>query len=94
MARREAFLERTIQETGETPKYLISHKGVQFRCEYYKAWCRSRGIDPRFGAVGQHGSVAVVERFIGTLKDGGTRQIVVPPVERRCTSSTRAPVSS
>jgi len=73
----QAFLDRTIQETGETPKYLISDKGAQFWRDNYKAWCRSRGIDPRFGAVGQHGSIAVVERFIRTLKEGCTRQIVV-----------------
>ncbi len=30
------------------------------------------------GAVGKHGSIAVVERFIRTMKDEATRRIVVP----------------
>ncbi len=74
----QAFLNRTIHETGATPKYLISDKGVQFWCDDYKAWCQDQGIESRFGAVGQHGSIAVVERFIRTLKKSATRQIVVP----------------
>lgn len=74
----QAFLDRTIGQHGATPKYLISDKGVQFWCLGYKAWCRLRGIMPRFGAVGQHGSIAVVERFIRTLKDEGTQRILVP----------------
>ena len=40
---------------------------------------RIQGIEPRFGAVGQHGSIAVVERFIRTLKESGTRQITISP---------------
>ena len=74
----QAFLDRTILQQGATPRYLISDKGVQFWCSGYKHWCRLRDIMPRFGAVGQHGSIAVVERFIRTLKDEGTRRILVP----------------
>ena len=40
----------------------------QFWCDGFKAWCRRRDIRPRFGAVGKHGSVAVVERLILTMK--------------------------
>ncbi|MCZ6690612.1 MAG: integrase core domain-containing protein [Planctomycetota bacterium] len=36
------------------------------------------GIRPRFGAVGKHGSVAIVERFILSMKSECTRVIPVP----------------
>ncbi len=35
-------------------------------------------MTPRFGAVGRHGSIAVVERFIRTLKYEGLRRWLVP----------------
>ena len=62
---------------GITPKYIISDQGSQFR-EDYKDWCDARGVKPRFGAIGQHGSIAVVERFIRTIKQECVRRIVVP----------------
>ena len=67
-----AFLGTTIRTARVTPKYLISDKGSQFwPCAGYKAWCKRRGIKPRFGAIGKHGSIAVVERLIKTLKYEG-----------------------
>ena len=60
------------------PKYLICDKGPQFWCEGFKGWCRSKGIRPRFGAVGKHGSIAVIERLILTIKQRCTRLILVP----------------
>jgi hypothetical protein len=41
------------------------------------------GIRHRKGAVGQTGSIAVVERFIRTLKDNCTRVLPVVPLARR-----------
>ena len=38
----------------------------------------AKGVKPQFGAVGKHGSIAVVEHFIRTLKDECTRRVVVP----------------
>ena len=73
-----AFLGRVIHTTGTATRHLISDKGSQFWPNAgYKRWCQRRGIKPRFGAVGQHGSIAVVERLIRTLKEG-IRRIVVP----------------
>jgi transposase InsO family protein len=63
-----AFLGRTIQKTKVKPKHLICDKGVQFHCDGFRAWCRRKGIKPRFGAVGRHGSIALVERLILTIK--------------------------
>jgi len=73
-----AFLGRTIRFTGTPPKYIICDKGVQFWCAGFKAWCRRREIKPRFGAVGKHGSIAVIERFIGTMNREGIRRLLIP----------------
>jgi putative transposase len=64
-----SFLGRAIHGAGTAPKYLISDKGSLFwPTAGYRCWCRRRGIRPRFGAVGQRGSIAVIERFFKTLK--------------------------
>jgi transposase InsO family protein len=72
------FLECAIHTASATPKYIISDKGQQFWCSVFKDWCDHHGITPRFGAVGQHGSIALVERFILTLKNECTRIILLP----------------
>jgi transposase InsO family protein len=74
----QRFLDRAIRTTRTAPKYVISDKGRQFWCESYKRWCRRRGIRPRFGAVGKYGSIAIVERFMRSLKSECTRRILVP----------------
>jgi len=73
-----AFLAKTIRQAGTAPKYIICDKGTQFWCKRFKRWCKRRKIRPRFGAVGQYGSIAVIERFIRALKDEGLRRILVP----------------
>jgi hypothetical protein len=50
------------------PKYIVCDRGGQFDCDGFRAWCRRKGVKPRYGAVGKHGSICVVERFILTLK--------------------------
>ncbi len=72
-----SFLGRTISK-AKTPKYIITDKGKQFFCRAFKRWCRRRKIRPRYGAVGKHGSIAIVERFIRSMKSEGTRRIYVP----------------
>jgi len=62
------FLGRAMHTAGAKPKYLISDKGSQFWCPGFKDWCHRKGFRPRFGALGQHGSIAVIERFILTMK--------------------------
>jgi transposase InsO family protein len=74
----QSFLESAIFNAGAAPKYIICDKGQQFWCDAFKAWCDRLGITPRFGAVGQHGSIALVERFILSLKNQCTRVILVP----------------
>jgi transposase InsO family protein len=71
------WLDVIFQSIGHKPKYIITDQGPQFG-EEYQDWCDARGITPRFGAIGQHGSIAVVERFILSLKNECTRRIIVP----------------
>ncbi|MGB2819730.1 MAG: integrase core domain-containing protein [Phycisphaerae bacterium] len=47
-------------------------------CSGFKAWCKGKGIRPRFDALGKYGSIAVIERFLRTLKEECTRRVTVP----------------
>ena len=38
----------------------------------------TKGIQPRYGAVGKHGSIAIVERLIRSMKSECTRRVIVP----------------
>jgi transposase InsO family protein len=69
---------RFLGSVDSTPNYLVCDKDKVFWCHQFKDWCRRKGIRLRFGAVGKHGSIAVVERVIKTVKDEHTRRIVVP----------------
>ena len=60
----------------------VSRRGPQFNCHGFRRWCRRHGIRPRFGAVGQHGSIAVVERLILTLKTSCPRLLTLVPLRR------------
>ncbi|MEX0718725.1 MAG: integrase core domain-containing protein [Planctomycetaceae bacterium] len=53
-------------------------RGSQFDCHGFREWATRRGVRPQYGAIGHHGSIAVVERLIGTLKREGLRRILVP----------------
>ena len=73
------FLGRVIRDAGTAPKYLISDKGSPFwPTAGYRRWCRRRDIRPRFGAVGQRGSIAVIERLIQTVKFELTQSLRIP----------------
>jgi putative transposase len=65
-----ACLGRAISAAGTAPRHLISDKGSQFWQSGYKRWCSQNNIQPRFGAIGRHGSIAVLERALRTIKDG------------------------
>jgi putative transposase len=77
------FLGRLIAAVGATPKYLVTDSGVQFTADGFESWCQRHGIRHRRGAVGQTGSIALVERFIRTLKNGCTRALSVVPFSQR-----------
>ncbi len=77
------FLGNTIARIGATPRYIICDKDRIFWCDGFKRWCQHKSIGVRYGAAGKHGSIAVVERFIKSLKNEHTRRILVP--QRRAT---------
>lgn len=61
------------------PKYIVCARDSIFDCGAFRHWVKRRGIKPpRYGAVGQHGSIAVVERLILTVKTELVSQIMVP----------------
>ena len=64
-----AFLGRAQARSRARPRHLICDKGPQFWCEGFKLWCQRAGVRPRFGAIGKHGSIAVIERAIRTMKE-------------------------
>ena len=59
-----------IRRSGPKPKYIIADQGKEFICAAFKGWCRRRGIRLRHGVVGEHGSIAIIERFIRSMKFG------------------------
>jgi len=67
--------------SGRKPQYNVSDKGPQFWCPRFKGWCKSRNVRPRFGAVGQHGSIAVIERFIKSLKTECVAPLPLVPLD-------------
>jgi len=71
------YLARAIRNAGARPRYIITDHGVEFR-RRFRGWCSKRQIRHRVGAVGQHGSIAVVERFIRSMKTECTRRILLP----------------
>ena len=73
-----AALDRIIAVEQVCPKRLIVDQGPEFDCEHFKdVWCHAKGILPRFGAAGKHGSIAVVDRLHRTMNEV-LRLIVVP----------------
>jgi transposase InsO family protein len=82
-----ALLSHVSRKTGHVPNYTVTDKGSQFFNSRSKApagafgaWCKENSVRPRFGAVGRHGSIAVVERFMRTLKSEGTRKLPLIPL--------------
>jgi len=74
----QAFLDRAIRAAGAKPRHLITDKGRQFIPPSFGRWCHRRSIRRRFGAVRKHGSIAIVERLIRSMKNECTRRVAVP----------------
>ena len=72
------FVGRAIRSAGAAPRQLITDQGSQFTDETFGRWCARRQVRQRFGAVGEYGSIAVVERFIRSMKIECTRRLRVP----------------
>ena len=64
-------------------------QGPQFFSDEFKDWCERKGTTPRYGAVGQFGSIAVIERFFKSLKDEWLRRIMIPFTRERMRREVR-----
>ena len=51
------------------PRHFISDQGSQFTATVFREMLDVLSIGQRFGAIGQYGSIAVIERFWRTLKE-------------------------
>jgi putative transposase len=72
------FLGRTIAKAGNAPRHIICDRGGQFDCPAFRKWCRKKGMKPRYGRIGKHGSIAVVERVHLTIKCLLAHLLLVP----------------
>ena len=71
-----ALLRRAAE--GGAPKYLISDQGSTMQ-GLYRKFCEGAAIQYRYGAVGSHASIAIIERFWRTLKEEGLRRAGILP---------------
>jgi transposase InsO family protein len=62
-----ALFDRTAQRLGR-PKHFVCDQGPQFTAELFQDVLSALRIRHRFGAVGQKGSIALIERFWRTIK--------------------------
>jgi len=63
-------MAQTVRRAVATPKYIVCDRDSVFDCDAFRRWVKRKGIrPPRYGAIGRHGSIAVVERFLLTLKE-------------------------
>jgi putative transposase len=80
-----AFLGRVAGRAGSVPKYIVCDRDSIFDCDAFRRWAKRNGIKPpRYGAVGQHGSISVVERLIKSMKNECTRRILIPYSRYAC----------
>jgi transposase InsO family protein len=80
-----AALRRAVAAHG-APRALVSDRGRVFRSTTLRRTTRRLGMRHRFGAVGQPGSIALLERFWRTLKeliDADRPALFVTDLERR-----------
>jgi transposase InsO family protein len=69
-------LEEAFERHG-SPKHIITDQGDVFASAAFAERLSRRGVKQRFGAVGKHGSIAVTERAIRTLKQEWLRRVPV-----------------
>jgi transposase InsO family protein len=62
------FLRAATNRHG-LPKHFVSDKGSQFTSQHFCATLKRLAIKQRFGAIGEYGSISIIERFWRTLKD-------------------------
>ncbi len=62
------LLRTAVQRFG-SPQRFVSDNGRQFTAKRFRTTLLRLGIRQRFGAIGQVGSIALIERLWRTLKD-------------------------
>ena len=62
------LVQRAARRFGP-PRHFVSNKGKQFTAKRFRKTLRRLGTRQRFGAIGRHGSIAIIERLWRTLKD-------------------------
>jgi len=63
------MLGQAVAAAGKAPRYIVCNHGPQFYCDAFRQWCKRSGIEPpRYGDIGKHGNLAVIERLVLTLK--------------------------
>jgi putative transposase len=61
-------LDRAMRQHGR-PRHFVSDQGSQFTAAVFRETLDALAIRQRFGAIGQYGSIAIIERFWRTLKE-------------------------
>ena len=79
----EKCLDRTSRKSGVRPAHMITDQGRQFTADRFERWLDRWNIKRRFGAVGKYGSVAVIERFIKSMKNECTRLLSMVPLAQK-----------
>ena len=63
-----AVVEAALRTHGR-PRHFVSDQGAQFTARVFRENLDAHGIRQRFGAVGKHGSIGIIDRFFRTLKE-------------------------
>lgn len=63
-----ALVEHAAGRFGK-PRHFVTDRGAQFTGDVFVQKLRDLGIKQRFGAIGQAGSIAIIERFWRSLKE-------------------------
>jgi len=61
-------LDRAMRRHGR-PRHFVTDRGSQFTAAVFRETLDALSIKQRFGAIGQYGSIAIIERFWRTLKE-------------------------
>jgi hypothetical protein len=69
-------LEQALEING-VPKHIISYQESIFTSDAFAEFLKNYDIKLRLGAVGKHGSIAVTERVIKTLKYEWLKRIAI-----------------
>jgi len=69
-------LEQAMRKHGG-PKHIIPDQAPVFVGDAFAELLKQWNIKPRFGAIGKHGSIAVTERVIKTLKYEWLRRVPI-----------------